>query len=1746
MTVATLIADLEGLGVRLWEEEGRLRFRAPSGVLTEARRRELSDHKAEVIEFLLGDAGRVTVQPEPERRFEPFPLGDLQSAYLLGRRDSFAYGGVGSHIYAEISFTGLAPDAVIAAWHTLVDRHDMLRARIDPSGTQRVQEVVPTVAIPVGDLRGEDSAAVEAAVDGVRAALAHRVYQPDQWPLFDLAITRADDHMLLHLSIDFLVADFSSIQRLLLELNQLCYRPDEPLPPIDISYRDYLVAVRRARDSARHERDQQYWQERMDTLPAGPDLPLVDGSEQAPPTFTRYGVHLRADRFAALRERAAAHDVTVSTAALAAFAEVIGRWSNEPRFSLNLTLFDRQPLHPSVPQLVGDFTAIMPHEVDSSPVASFAERARDVQARLWNDMDHRAYTGVEVLRELARRKGARAALFPVVFTSTIGMNDVGTGAEQRAGQGRFVYGVTQTPQVWIDCQVSELDDGLTLNWDVRDGVLRGGVAEAMVDAYTELVGALAAGDAAWESMSPVRLPRTQRDRRHEVNDTMAPLSDALLHDGVIAMARREPDRLAIIAGTRSLTFGELLGRASAVADRLRAAGCGRGDLVAVVMDRGWEQPVAALGALLAGAAYVPVDAYQPAVRRDRILSSAGVTHVLTQSWFDDIDGIPVDLAGLASVRVDRGPAEPDDIAYVIHTSGSTGVPKGVMVTHRGAVNTVDDINRRFGVGRDDRVLGLAHLGFDLSVYDHFGPVAVGGALVVPDPSRHADPSHWAELIETHHVTLLNTVPAQMHMLAGYLGTTAGRRLPSLRLAWMSGDRIPAALPGQIRDRLPDIDLVGLGGPTETTIWSIHQPIGVVDPAWSAIPYGKPLTNHAHHVLDRWLRDRPDWVNGEICTTGAGVALGYLNDPDRTAEKFVAHPESNARMYRSGDIGRYLPDGTIEILGREDAEVKVRGYRVALTEIEAALATHADVAAAAVVVDDTDPVDARLVAFVVPGAAKSETRPPAEEPDIAAWVDAATDALGDATDRLLALGAELDRAGLAVMLAGLVDIGAFDRPEHWYSVAGIVADGRVVPRYARLVRRWLRALVTEGVLIADGDRYRLAAPFDPDAAPMAWQRVRAIAAELPSEAPLIGYFAQCATILPDLLRGTADPIQMLYPQGTVHTAVEVFQRNLVSHTANVLLGTALADLAGTPDRRARVLELGAGHWGAAAELMPRVPDADYLFTDVSEFFVTTARGAYAGRPHVRFAVFDMNRDFRTQGLPANGFDVIVAANVMHYARDADQVLTRLREMLAPGGALVFTETVRDNYLVETSVEFLFQFDEQSPDFTDARQGRDASFLSAAQWHDVLTRAGGTAIELVPGDEHPLSRLGARLFAARFKTDRADPDPAALRAHVAERLPGYLVPATIELVDALPVTDNAKIDRATLRGWLRPRGDERVTATDTGDAPHDDLERRVAALWGTVLGAAEIGRDQDFFALGGDSLLAARLVGDISEHITEATDLFFEDMLAAMLRTPTVAGLAAYLRDHAVVAGGDAEPETGALVPLDGVGTLVLVHDGTGQVEDLPAAFALVTERLDGSVEATATRYADEILARDLVRVRLRGRGFGGPLAVEVARALMEAGVLVESVEVDVDYRPPYRIGDEIVADYCFALETGCELEPLAMPADRASVARAMRAAGQPVTADLIPGFEHLVEVPEGVRRDRLYEAYRKVRPGATLAQARAARESHRRALDLAVGFVPDAYAGDLVLLPGGEWPWQPAGDGFWAEIGLGDVTEADGA
>lgn len=884
---------------------------------------------------------------------ESFGLATMQHAYWIGRDSEQSLGGVAAHLYAEFDGEGVDAQRLDRAVDALIARHPMLRVAFTDDGTQIVGPAAKR-GLTVVDLRAHDADAIAARLEELRDTKSHQLMDVRNGQVIDVTLTLLPQgRNRIHVDVDMLAADAMSYRRVLDDLAAFYVSDtsDEAaagLAPIGYTFREYLS--NRTIDESTHLADRAWWHDKMLNLPDTPSLPFVAETERAEPNRSFRLAHTF-DTAAkeALIAAARGRGITTAVALATVFAGSVARWSTQQRFLLNVPLFDRDPIHPDVDKVVGDFTNSLLIDADMRADESLAARARRLQNELHTSATHSSYVGLDVLRDLGRVRGG-AVTPSVVFTSGLDLGEV-FSERVSATFGKAVWIISQGPQVDLDAQIVEFDGGFLVNWDVRRDALPADVASVMFERFCETLDSLAAQPDTWDELVGGALPAAQREVRNRVNATVgarAALPPRTLHHSFFATAVESPDRVAAhTAAGDELTYRQLADQALALAGDLAAEGVSPGDTVGIIAPKGVNQLSSVLAILAAGGHYLPISVDQPEVRRGRILQRGNVSVVISDQGptVDRATTVidPTPHARRASPLAGPVDTSPDSLAYVLFTSGSTGEPKGVEVSHRAAANTIDAINAEFGIGADSRTLAVSALDFDLSVFDVFSPLSVGGAIAVVDEAARRDAIAWAELVEKAGVTVINAAPGLIGML---VESASASQLATVATVITGGDRVPTQLAQQWRTLVPSVRFAGLGGTTETAIHStICEVTDDFDPTETAVGYGTPLAGVQCRVVNASGQDCPDWVIGELWIGGASVAQGYRNDQERTADRFVT--VDDVRWYRTGDLARYRPDGSLDFFGRSDHQVKVRGHRIELGEVESALMGLAGITAAVV-------------------------------------------------------------------------------------------------------------------------------------------------------------------------------------------------------------------------------------------------------------------------------------------------------------------------------------------------------------------------------------------------------------------------------------------------------------------------------------------------------------------------------------------------------------------------------------------------------------------------------------------------------------------------------------------------------------------------------------------------------------------------------------------------------------------------------
>ncbi|BBB02298.1 putative non-ribosomal peptide synthetase [Actinacidiphila reveromycinica] len=916
----------------------------------------LSDAKQRLLDRWLAGAAR----PEGIGSHD----GDAPVAATAAQRRMWVHarllpGTAAYNIGQAVRLTGpLDVVALRRALAELVARHEALRTTLSARDDDAVTQVVaPALELP---LRRDDSGGDRSAEAGWIAALDTEPFDLERGPLVRFGLLRhADGEHVLMLVVHHAVADGLSLGVLLRELFAL-YEAftsglPSPLPPPQVTYRDYARWREKREAGPEYAAHLAAWREKLGGEPPRLDLPT---DRPRPPVAGSLGVSHRFTLdprvWSAVRELARRHDATPYMAAVAALTALLHRYTGQQAVPVGSVVHGRE--RPELQQAVGCFADTVVLRTAVEPDTPFGELLDRVRGTC-----HEAYARQEVsldaiATELRWDRSTGAGPLPQVLA-----------VMQSPPQGAEVAGLRAEP---VEQEVDSARFDLVLNCWETGGTLHGAVTgnadlydrESVARTAGHLVRLLADVAERGEHTTAGGLevvPDAERElllrwgRPVEGDD---PLVDRDLAALVREAALRDPGAVAVECGDRSLTYGELEARAAGLAARLRASGVGPETLVGVLLERSVDLVVALLGVLKSQGAFVPLEVSWPSARVQDLADRCGLSLVVGGEEADRLlagSGVRVVRPDAGGDGADAGP-EPEPagrtdmerIAYVIHTSGSTGTPKGVMIRHQAICNRMLWQIGKLGLRPDDAVLHKAPLGFDISINEIFLPLVAGARLVVAEPGDDGDVDRLLETIEGRCVTFLYIVASMLDVLLERVD--AARRLRSLRHLWCGGEALTADLYARFRQVSPARMYHGYG-PAETTIGVSCR---VFEPSESTrrVTIGRPNPNARLYVLDAALRPVPVGVGGELHIGGLPLARGYLGDPERTAESFIADPYADtpgARMYRTGDLARFTPGGEIEFLGRADDQVKIRGFRVEPGEVAAVLARHPAVRQAAV-------------------------------------------------------------------------------------------------------------------------------------------------------------------------------------------------------------------------------------------------------------------------------------------------------------------------------------------------------------------------------------------------------------------------------------------------------------------------------------------------------------------------------------------------------------------------------------------------------------------------------------------------------------------------------------------------------------------------------------------------------------------------------------------------------------------------------
>ncbi len=1396
------------------------------------------------------------IVPDLEKRNEPFPMTEIQQAYWLGRKGIFSLGDVSVHVYAEYECSDLNLYQLEQAWNQLINRHDALRIVFREDGSQCILAPPSYYKIDCLDLTTASPEKIESTQSEYRAKYSHEIFPSDVWPLFAIRAIRTPHAIRLYLSFDALIMDGWSVDILFNEWIQLYKNPEIKLLPLELSFRDYVLSAETFKQHPQYIEDKNYWLSRLESFPGAPDLPIVKQPDQIKNQHFSRCIK-RIPKIEWEKAQALIQKKMMSPTGFLAFlfSEILYLYSNSSQFSINLTLFDRPPLHDQINDIVGDFTSLTLLEIDREFQSTFESRAKKMQSQLWGDLDHHLFGGIEFIRELAKAsQGNGSREFPVVLTSVLGLDDQ-QNVDLEKFFGQEIFSITQTPQVWLDFKAYEVSGDLIIEWDYVTELFEPGFIESMHTSYIQLFNTLCHTESAWEVSTLSSISEKQIIVKEAYNATEKTYPDCLMFSKIDAFDSSLKRTPAIIDQDLQLSYESLKTLTDKLASQLHSLGLCKNSLVAIVMNKGWEQVVATIAIQKAGGAYLPIDANLPKERIEQLLDLGNTSIAITQNHLQNslLSMSYINDNGCSVLTIDKitsptlSSASQDynisDLAYVIFTSGSTGTPKGVMIDHQAAMNTIFAINDQFKVTSQDKVLALSNLNFDLSVYDIFGLLSAGGSLVIPDESKIKDPSYWADLIIKHTITIWNTVPMFMQMFIEYLyeapeAVTNSLR-DTLRIILLSGDWIPLDLPKKISLFFPNARIISLGGATEASIWSIYYEIDPIQNYSNSIPYGFPLPNQTFYVLDKEGSDKPDFVPGELYIGGKGLAKGYWKDSEKTQAAFIEHPRLG-RIYKTGDYGVFKPKIGIEFLGRKDTQVKVRGHRIELGEIASKLKNHPDIDQALVITIGSNRYNQQLCGCIIPIADSSPQ-------------DKLENIITDENQRSQFT---LEQKGTEQISSQDVSIElkrSDQSPAKFLRKSHRHFDGSKIQKDSLL--NWLNQSLRSPQIKGNNQI------LDNDLLSTLFQSIAIL--DVDSALPKFPY-PSAGSLYPVQVFFSSNGKDSLIPEGVyyyhpkAHQLIQVSKEysDKSSSLSFIEKKEAIAPLYGHYSTHLSQIEAGCmtSFILRFFERQKISATLDFSGNSLLRMELTTSSNQEVHYPEVYiFIKQDAVESFKggwyhynlsSQSLMESGDHT--PFEVLPSLEDTYSILT------SASGGIFFVQKESDNAFHKHILTFAGYFSQQLMDFgIKHRIGGCPLVRLDSKGISSINQVcqGGKAIHYFLFGPTTVEQM-TDISTSNYPTNAF---VHTLQKFLRSKLPEYMVPETFLQLEKFPLTANGKVDLKILKKQFESQGSKKRNITP----PSTMTEKKLFKIWKDVLSRETIGIDDNFFEIGGNSLLMTKM-------------------------------------------------------------------------------------------------------------------------------------------------------------------------------------------------------------------------------------------------------------------------------------------------
>ncbi|HGD5269466.1 MAG: condensation domain-containing protein [Peptostreptococcus sp.] len=1634
------IDKLNSLGIEIWISGDKLGYRSPKGVMSKELLNEIIQNKDELIQYL---KFKTVIVHDEENRYKPFPLTDIQSAYLRGRQLSREeLGGIGCCTMIEIESELLDPLKFESAWHKTIKKHDMLKAIIFNDGTQIIQESFDLPKLEVHNFDEDINLLNSSDVENIRKQMKKMNFEIENYPMHKFVLCNGVDRTLIFFTVDMLVADYPSINKILNDIFYFYYKSEVDESSEDnkskINYRDIVLFNHRNKESKIYEKSRKYWINNIQSEEfCSPELPLKVEANHQNPSFLRKKLFIESNDWDSFKSISKKFGLTPSNSILSVYSEVIKRWSTNKEFCINVTTMQRDN---NFLDIVGDFTSTNILKIkDNNDV--FFRVASEIQSNLFKDLEFMSFSGVNVLRELNKRL-KRRTIIPVVFTSTIGINlDKNKSYDISENGVKIIGGVSKTPQVWVDCQLIEKEDGLQINWDYVDNLFKDQVIDDMFESFSDTIKTLCINEEKWAEKQIVEIKKGAEKiiEKEEITDRK------ILYKKIIENTEKYRNDTAIICGKEKCTYGELRNYIGGIISKLKDHNVNKGDLVAILYKNEILKVASVIATLIYGSYFIYIDERQSEDAKKTILNRYSPKYLLSNEFIHGYEEQTIIICKDTKYKELDIPYNImlNDVAYITHTNSNNQNLDGVLVTHDALVNAISCINESFYITNEDVLLSSLNLTSFSGLFNAISCLSNGATLVLQDSNKKFDIYNEREIILLNKITIWNCYSREFEKFVKNLNASKKDKIfKNLRLVFLSGQVNNIKILKKAENLFMssykiinffEYDAIGIWGAYRDITNKLDNPI-------------VPIRNIRHFILDKKLIECPSLVDGDIYVQDITVGKSRNNGVEVNSREII----------KTEYLGYFDNNGEVYIRGKNTRTVVRDNKRINLDLLEKYTSYHPKIKGSVAVPYKNKLDDIKIALFI-------ESEKTMLEEDQKNLEKRCIEELID-IDRhvFLEWKKQSDICAISDIINMLLKVGLFTNTDKYYSLREIYNKVNPTLKYKRSLERMLNVLIKEKILDKSGDLYKLTSKnddyYDRE---KSWNKLLKIEEVLHYSPVLYEYQKESGSKILEQLREEVSGVSLFFPRGDTKVAMAAYEENLINKRLNKIISNII-NVRYRAGKYLKILEVGAGVGGTTDELLKSLTDdkVEYHFSDISYFFINEAKKKYSHLNNVVYEKLDINKDFREQNFNEKEFDIVLCANVLHNSKNIGEVLKKINGLLKQKGDLIILEATNENYSLLTSMELKGGLD----GFTDHRKKNLQVFTSREKWASLLEQAGFKRNFILPRKDDELISCGQSVFyyskdngGLNF-SDINEIDEEKIKEFLLSKLSCDMLPDTIVKIEQLPLTDNGVIDFNKLSENIKPQKQESLMNSNELAL----IENGIMEIWKELLDTNELSLTDNFYSVGGDSLLIAQVVTKIKDNIDDASSFTWDELMRKALDNPTIKGISRVIykdkkqnfEENKNQMNDEGNMSNYRMVMYKQAKTknekiTALFHSGTGRLIDykfladdlikkvseetsiVGFSYGNHNEYINISCEELilkrAQAYADDLIKMGGKSYELIGYCVGGFLAFEVSRILLENGFNVTNTVIISSHLCLHNIKNQLLMEYAYGEAIGLNMK-----------------------------------------------------------------------------------------------------------------------